>query len=164
MWLAGSIPPQPQLGNPSPRCFRIPEHNAIVNRMGFNSCGIEDALPRLQAYHTRRQDGAADASKVTLPTSRPSCAKGCAAIICDGCNRAQLRSDQFLARHPVHMYLHPHAHLRLRVPAAGVIHQPGQEQGDTGQRCGLCGGCGEAATVCRCHRRQRLLAQHTRHA
>eukprot|EP00892_Ulva_mutabilis_P008048 jgi/Ulvmu1/5615/UM023_0153.1 len=60
----GSIPPRPQPGNPAPRCFRIPEHNAIVNRMGFNSQGIQGALPRLQTYHTRRQDGEADQSKV----------------------------------------------------------------------------------------------------
>lgn len=68
---AGSIPPQAQPGNPAPRCFRISDHNAIVNRMGFNSRGIEDALPRLQAYHTRRQDGAADQSKVLQPLFQP---------------------------------------------------------------------------------------------
>ncbi len=37
----GTVTPKPQSGNPKPRMFRIPEHQAIVNRMGFNSSGIK---------------------------------------------------------------------------------------------------------------------------
>jgi dihydroorotate dehydrogenase len=39
----GTITPKPQPGNPKPRIFRIPEKNAIINRMGFNNHGV-DAL------------------------------------------------------------------------------------------------------------------------
>jgi len=37
----GTITPRPQPGNPKPRLFRIPEREAIINRMGFNSAGVE---------------------------------------------------------------------------------------------------------------------------
>jgi dihydroorotate dehydrogenase len=37
----GTVTPQPQPGNPLPRMFRLPEQEAIINRMGFNSGGIE---------------------------------------------------------------------------------------------------------------------------
>lgn len=39
----GTVTPRPQLGNPKPRLFRLPEDQAIINRMGFNNKGI-DAL------------------------------------------------------------------------------------------------------------------------
>lgn len=40
----GTVTPLAQPGNPSPRLFRAPEHQAIVNRMGFNSGGIRPFL------------------------------------------------------------------------------------------------------------------------
>ncbi len=40
----GTVTPRPQLGNPKPRLFRIPEHNAIINRMGFNNQGVDALL------------------------------------------------------------------------------------------------------------------------
>jgi dihydroorotate dehydrogenase len=43
----GSITPQPQPGNPKPRLFRLPSHQAIINRYGFNSKGMEYAKQRL---------------------------------------------------------------------------------------------------------------------
>lgn len=39
----GTVTPRPQDGNPKPRLFRLPEHQAIINRMGFNNHGV-DAL------------------------------------------------------------------------------------------------------------------------
>jgi dihydroorotate dehydrogenase len=39
----GTTTPRPQAGNPKPRMFRIPEHNAVINRLGFNNTGV-DAL------------------------------------------------------------------------------------------------------------------------
>ncbi|MCR4303483.1 MAG: quinone-dependent dihydroorotate dehydrogenase [Gallionella sp.] len=39
----GTVTPLPQPGNPKPRLFRIPQANAIINRMGFNNDGV-DAL------------------------------------------------------------------------------------------------------------------------
>ncbi|WP_421863558.1 quinone-dependent dihydroorotate dehydrogenase [Motiliproteus sp.] len=37
----GTVTPRPQPGNPKPRLFRIPEHQAIINRMGFNNQGVD---------------------------------------------------------------------------------------------------------------------------
>ena len=37
----GTVTPRPQLGNPKPRLFRLPEAPAIINRMGFNNKGVE---------------------------------------------------------------------------------------------------------------------------
>jgi dihydroorotate dehydrogenase len=43
----GTITPRPQRGNPRPRLFRLVEHRAIVNRMGFNNPGAERVAQRL---------------------------------------------------------------------------------------------------------------------
>ena len=43
----GTLTPRPQQGNPRPRLFRLPEDKAVINRMGFNNRGQEDALARL---------------------------------------------------------------------------------------------------------------------
>ena len=40
----GTVTPRPQPGNPRPRIFRIPEANAIINRLGFNNLGIDHLL------------------------------------------------------------------------------------------------------------------------
>ncbi len=37
----GTVTPRPQPGNPKPRIFRIPERQAIINRMGFNNKGVD---------------------------------------------------------------------------------------------------------------------------
>lgn len=44
----GTVTPNPQEGNPKPRLFRSPEHQAIVNRMGFNNFGIDAVLANVQ--------------------------------------------------------------------------------------------------------------------
>jgi len=41
----GTTTPRPQAGNPKPRMFRLPEHEAVINRLGFNNQGV-DALVR----------------------------------------------------------------------------------------------------------------------
>lgn len=43
----GTVTPRPQPGNPKPRLFRLAEHQAIINRMGFNNAGIDALLGRL---------------------------------------------------------------------------------------------------------------------
>src|SRR5512141_724066 len=45
----GTITPRPQPGNDRPRIFRLPEHRALVNRMGFNNEGAEVCATRLAA-------------------------------------------------------------------------------------------------------------------
>lgn len=44
----GTITPRPQPGNPKPRLFRLPEHQAIINRMGFNNKGIDHLISRVE--------------------------------------------------------------------------------------------------------------------
>jgi dihydroorotate dehydrogenase len=43
----GTLTPQPQQGNPTPRLFRLAEDEAVINRMGFNNRGQADARRRL---------------------------------------------------------------------------------------------------------------------
>jgi dihydroorotate dehydrogenase len=40
----GTVTPRPQPGNPTPRLFRLPEAEALVNRLGFNNGGVERFL------------------------------------------------------------------------------------------------------------------------
>jgi len=44
----GTLTPKPQDGNPKKRLFRLQEDSAIINRMGFNNGGVEDAIIRLK--------------------------------------------------------------------------------------------------------------------
>jgi dihydroorotate dehydrogenase len=44
----GTVTPLPQPGNPRPRLFRLPKDRAIVNRMGFNNLGMENAADNLR--------------------------------------------------------------------------------------------------------------------
>lgn len=44
----GTLTPKPQDGNPKPRLFRLPEDEALVNRMGFNNGGVEGSIQRLK--------------------------------------------------------------------------------------------------------------------
>ncbi len=37
----GTVTPRPQPGNEKPRIFRLPEANAVINRMGFNNKGVD---------------------------------------------------------------------------------------------------------------------------
>ncbi len=49
----GTLTPRPQAGNPRPRIFRLPEERAVINRLGFNNRGIEEAAPRLARWAAR---------------------------------------------------------------------------------------------------------------
>jgi dihydroorotate dehydrogenase len=44
----GTVTPLPQDGNEKPRLFRVPEHGAIINRMGFNNDGVNVIAERLR--------------------------------------------------------------------------------------------------------------------
>ena len=44
----GTVTPRPQSGNPKPRLFRVPEHFAVINRMGFNNDGIDRLIANVQ--------------------------------------------------------------------------------------------------------------------
>jgi dihydroorotate dehydrogenase len=43
----GTVTPRPQPGNPKPRAFRLEEDQGIINRMGFNSRGLDAVVNRL---------------------------------------------------------------------------------------------------------------------
>ncbi|MFV5517648.1 MULTISPECIES: quinone-dependent dihydroorotate dehydrogenase [Acinetobacter] len=45
----GTITPRPQVGNPHPRLFRIPQAKAIINRMGFNNDGVDQLIENVKA-------------------------------------------------------------------------------------------------------------------
>lgn len=45
----GTVTPKPQDGNPKPRLFRLPDDAGLINRMGFNNGGVEEAVERLKA-------------------------------------------------------------------------------------------------------------------
>jgi dihydroorotate dehydrogenase len=51
---AGTVTPRPQPGNPRPRLFRLPQHRAIINRLGFNNEGIDAYIGRLKAMPIRQ--------------------------------------------------------------------------------------------------------------
>lgn len=53
----GTVTPNPQPGNARPRMFRLPEHRAIINRMGFNSIGMEAFLANIQTSRNKHIKG-----------------------------------------------------------------------------------------------------------
>ena len=44
----GTVTPKAQPGNPKPRLFRLPNDEALINRMGFNNEGLEACIKRLK--------------------------------------------------------------------------------------------------------------------
>ena len=51
----GTVTPRPQPGNPQPRCFRLPEQQAMINRFGFNNEGLDAIARRLAAFRHRHR-------------------------------------------------------------------------------------------------------------
>ena len=49
----GTVTPRPQAGNPKPRVFRLPQKQAIINRMGFNNDGIDALVRNVENAHWR---------------------------------------------------------------------------------------------------------------
>jgi dihydroorotate dehydrogenase len=49
----GTVTPKAQEGNPPPRLFRLPEHQALINRMGFNNDGAREVAARLARLERR---------------------------------------------------------------------------------------------------------------
>lgn len=48
----GTLTPKPQDGNPKPRMFRLPEHDALINRMGFNNPGVLEGVKNVKKSKT----------------------------------------------------------------------------------------------------------------
>ena len=51
----GTVTPKAQPGNPKPRMFRLPEANALINRLGFNNDGLDAFLANVQKSAVRKQ-------------------------------------------------------------------------------------------------------------
>lgn len=51
----GTVTPKPQPGNPRPRMFRLPEANALINRLGFNNEGLDAFIANVQRSSFRAQ-------------------------------------------------------------------------------------------------------------
>ncbi len=47
----GTVTPLPQEGNPKPRIFRITKDDAIINHLGFNNKGIDNALENIKKFN-----------------------------------------------------------------------------------------------------------------
>ena len=61
----GTITPKAQDGNPKKRLFRLKEDSAIINRMGFNNGGVEEAVLRLKKNNGVLIGGNIGKNKVT---------------------------------------------------------------------------------------------------
>jgi dihydroorotate dehydrogenase len=59
----GTITPRPQAGNPKPRLFRYADQHAIINRMGFNSEGMDQVAARVESL---RSDQRAPLAKIGI--------------------------------------------------------------------------------------------------
>lgn len=61
----GTLTPKAQDGNPKKRLFRLLEDSAIVNRMGFNNGGVDEAVKRLNVNNGVLIGGNIGKNKVT---------------------------------------------------------------------------------------------------
>ena len=53
----GTVTPRPQPGNPKPRMFRLPQADALINRLGFNNEGLDAFVANVQRATSFRRAG-----------------------------------------------------------------------------------------------------------
>ena len=53
----GTVTPKAQPGNPKPRMFRLPEANALINRLGFNNDGLAAFVANVKRARFRQRGG-----------------------------------------------------------------------------------------------------------
>ena len=53
----GTVTPQAQSGNPKPRIFRLPQADALINRLGFNNEGLQAFIANVQRARSFRKAG-----------------------------------------------------------------------------------------------------------
>ena len=53
----GTVTPRPQPGNPKPRIFRLPERQALINRLGFNNAGLAAFVDNVRRARSFRAGG-----------------------------------------------------------------------------------------------------------
>ena len=66
----GTVTPKPQSGNPKPRMFRLPEHQALINRLGFNNKGVDHLVERLKKRTFKGLVGANIGKQKETPVER----------------------------------------------------------------------------------------------
>jgi dihydroorotate dehydrogenase len=66
----GTVTPKPQAGNALPRVFRLPDHQGIINRMGFPNDGAERVAARLRSRRTSGVVGVNIGKNAVTPLDR----------------------------------------------------------------------------------------------
>lgn len=66
----GTITPRPQAGNPKPRLFRLPQAEAVINRMGFNNQGVEYLIEQVKAAQFKGILGINIGKNIDTPVER----------------------------------------------------------------------------------------------
>lgn len=65
----GTVTPKGQPGNPKPRSFRLVKDKAVINRMGFNNLGLNEAIKKLQK---KRKKGLIIGGNIGKNTATPN--------------------------------------------------------------------------------------------
>ena len=68
----GTVTPRPQAGNPRPRMFRLTEHEAVINRLGFNNKGVEYLCHQVEQARRDCVLGINIGKNATTPNERAS--------------------------------------------------------------------------------------------
>lgn len=63
----GTVTPKPQIGNVKPRLFRVPQARAIINRMGFNSIGLDAFMRNIKRQKVSHIKGLNIGKNATTP-------------------------------------------------------------------------------------------------
>ncbi|MEA2118194.1 quinone-dependent dihydroorotate dehydrogenase [Halovibrio sp. HP20-50] len=66
----GTVTPKPQPGNPKPRLFRLAQHEAIINRFGFNNKGVAHLIQQVKQRHYRGIVGINIGKNLTTPVEQ----------------------------------------------------------------------------------------------
>ncbi len=66
----GTVTPKPQSGNDSPRLFRIPEAQALINRLGFNNKGVQHLVAQVKKRRFQGVLGINIGKNATTPLER----------------------------------------------------------------------------------------------
>lgn len=66
----GTVTPEPQPGNKPPRMFRLPEYEALINRLGFNNKGVDHLVRQLERRRWNGITGVNIGKQKTTPIER----------------------------------------------------------------------------------------------
>ncbi|MFO1372646.1 MAG: quinone-dependent dihydroorotate dehydrogenase [Candidatus Competibacteraceae bacterium] len=66
----GTVTPRPQPGNPKPRLFRLPQAQALINRMGFNNKGVDYLVEQVRRSGFKGVLGINIGKNATTPVER----------------------------------------------------------------------------------------------